>query len=93
MGDFGTYIYKTSDYGQTWKSIVGNVPQSVHSFAHVVIEDPKTFVIETLVEPSPGLQGCITSCFTGRLLQNSGTRRRQCGSKVANKTAVLELVN
>lgn len=41
MGDFGTYIYKTTNYGETWKPIVGDVPQSVHSFAHVLIEDPK----------------------------------------------------
>lgn len=41
MGDFGTYLYKTTDYGKTWQSIVGNIPQSVHSFAHVIIEDPK----------------------------------------------------
>lgn len=41
MGDFRTYIYKTTDYGESWKSISGNVPQSVHSFAHIVIEDPK----------------------------------------------------
>jgi hypothetical protein len=41
MGDFGTYLYKTTDYGQTWKSVVGNVPQSVHSFAHIIMEDPK----------------------------------------------------
>ncbi|MFY0688264.1 MAG: glycosyl hydrolase [Cyclobacteriaceae bacterium] len=41
MGDFGTYIFKTSDYGNSWTSIKGNVPQSVHSFAHVIIEDPK----------------------------------------------------
>ncbi len=41
MGDFGTYLYKTTDYGHTWTSIVGNLPQSVHSFAHVILEDPK----------------------------------------------------
>ena len=41
MGDFGTYLYKTSDYGMHWESIVGDVPQSVHSFAHVLKEDPK----------------------------------------------------
>ena len=41
MGDFGTYLYKTSDYGKSWKSITGNIPQSVHSFAHVIMEDPK----------------------------------------------------
>ncbi|MEM7013521.1 MAG: hypothetical protein AAF585_18770, partial [Verrucomicrobiota bacterium] len=32
------YLYKTTDYGQTWTSIVGNLPQSVHSFAHVILE-------------------------------------------------------
>ena len=41
MGDFGTYLYKTSDYGMHWKSIVGDIRQSVHSFAHVLKEDPK----------------------------------------------------
>ena len=41
MGDFGTYAYKTTDYGGTWKSLSENVPQSVHSFAHVIVEDPK----------------------------------------------------
>ncbi len=41
MGDFGTYAYKTTNYGESWKSISSTVPQSVHSFAHVVIEDPK----------------------------------------------------
>jgi hypothetical protein len=41
MGDFGTYVYKTVDYGSTWISVVGDLPQSVHSFAHVVMEDPQ----------------------------------------------------
>jgi photosystem II stability/assembly factor-like uncharacterized protein len=41
MGDFGTYAYKTDDYGTTWNSVVGDIPQSVHSFAHVIIEDPQ----------------------------------------------------
>jgi len=41
MGDFGTYIYKTTDSGQSWEKITSNIPQSPHSFAHVVIEDPK----------------------------------------------------
>ncbi|MFT4737507.1 MAG: photosystem II stability/assembly factor-like uncharacterized protein [Cyclobacteriaceae bacterium] len=41
MGDFGTYIYKTEDYGQSWLPLADGIPQSVHSFAHVVIEDPK----------------------------------------------------
>jgi len=41
MGDFDPYVYKTKDYGQTWKLISTNVPKSVHSFAHVIKEDPK----------------------------------------------------
>lgn len=41
MGDFNPYMYKTSDYGQSWKLISGSVPKSVHSFAHVIKEDPK----------------------------------------------------
>ncbi len=41
MGDFGTYGYLTQDYGSSWMKITDNVPQSVHGFAHVLIEDPK----------------------------------------------------
>ena len=41
MGDFDPYVYKTSDYGQTWTKISDGIPKSVHSFAHVVKEDPK----------------------------------------------------
>lgn len=41
MGDFNPYIYKSSDYGKSWQRISGDVPKSVHSFAHVVREDPK----------------------------------------------------
>ena len=41
MGDFDPYVYKTEDYGQHWKYISGSVPKSVHSFAHVIKEDPK----------------------------------------------------
>ncbi len=41
MGDFGTYAFKTEDYGESWKKISDGVPQSVHSFAHVIVEDPK----------------------------------------------------
>lgn len=41
MGDFDPYVYKTSNYGQSWKLISGTVPKSVHSFAHVIKEDPK----------------------------------------------------
>ncbi|MGB5355283.1 MAG: glycosyl hydrolase, partial [Eudoraea sp.] len=41
MGDFDPYVYKTEDYGQSWRLISGSVPRSVHSFAHVIKEDPK----------------------------------------------------
>lgn len=41
MGDFDPYIYKTADYGQSWTKISDGIPKSVHSFAHVVKEDPK----------------------------------------------------
>jgi photosystem II stability/assembly factor-like uncharacterized protein len=40
-GDFNPYVYKTSDYGQSWKMISNTLPKSVHSFAHVIKEDPK----------------------------------------------------
>jgi photosystem II stability/assembly factor-like uncharacterized protein len=35
--DFETYIYMSSDYGKSWKSIKGNLPESV---ANTVIQDP-----------------------------------------------------
>lgn len=41
MGDFDPYVFKTEDYGTNWKLISGEVPKSVHSFAHVIKEDPK----------------------------------------------------
>ncbi len=34
------YIYKTTDYGKTWKSIAGDIPKSPLSYVHVVREDP-----------------------------------------------------
>jgi len=33
------YLFKTSDFGKTWKSLTGNLPQEV--YLHVVREDPK----------------------------------------------------
>jgi len=41
MGDFNPYVYKTEDYGQTWKLISSTIPKTVHGFAHVIKEDPK----------------------------------------------------
>jgi len=34
--DYGTYIFKTSDFGKTWKSIKGNLP---FGWVHVIRED------------------------------------------------------
>ena len=34
------YIYKTTNYGKTWKSISSDIPRSVFSYAHCVREDP-----------------------------------------------------
>jgi photosystem II stability/assembly factor-like uncharacterized protein len=36
--EFKTYLYKTTDYGQSWTSVKGNLPESV---ANVLIQDPK----------------------------------------------------
>lgn len=41
LGDFDPYVYKTTDYGQSWSRISESVPKSIHSFAHVIKEDPK----------------------------------------------------
>ncbi|MDH5380970.1 MAG: glycosyl hydrolase [Cyclobacteriaceae bacterium] len=41
MGDFGTFIFKTENYGNSWARISGDIPQSVHSFAHCIREDPR----------------------------------------------------
>jgi photosystem II stability/assembly factor-like uncharacterized protein len=40
VGDYGAYVYKTADYGQSWTFISGDVPKSMNSTAHCVIEDP-----------------------------------------------------
>ena len=34
------FVFKTADYGRTWRSVVGDIPKSVHSYAHCVREDP-----------------------------------------------------
>jgi photosystem II stability/assembly factor-like uncharacterized protein len=36
--DYGTYVYKTSDYGETWTSLTGNLP---FGWVHVIREDLK----------------------------------------------------
>jgi hypothetical protein len=40
MGDYRPYIFKTTDYGTTWKNISGDIPPSEFSFVHIVREDP-----------------------------------------------------
>jgi len=35
--EFKTYVYKTTDYGQTWSSVKGNLPEDV---ANVIAQDP-----------------------------------------------------
>jgi hypothetical protein len=39
-GDTATYVYRTANYGASWKSLRGDLPQSVFSYAHCVREDP-----------------------------------------------------
>ena len=34
------FIYKTTDYGKTWKSITNGIPRSALSYAKVITEDP-----------------------------------------------------
>lgn len=41
MGDFGTYVFVTEDYGKSWKKVSDSIPKSVHGFAHCVREDKK----------------------------------------------------
>jgi photosystem II stability/assembly factor-like uncharacterized protein len=35
------FIYKTTDFGKTWKSITNGIPKSMLSYAKVIYEDPK----------------------------------------------------
>lgn len=39
LDDMKPYLYKTTDYGQTWESLSGKLPSDV--YLHVVREDPK----------------------------------------------------
>jgi len=40
LDDLDPYIYKTTDYGKSWKLISATFPRSPLSFVHVVREDP-----------------------------------------------------
>jgi len=39
-GDFGTYAYKTTDFGKTWLRLTINLPPSNSNVIHQLIEDP-----------------------------------------------------
>lgn len=39
-GDFGTYAYKTTDFGKTWTRLTVNLPPSNSNAIHQLIEDP-----------------------------------------------------
>jgi len=41
LGDANPYVYKTEDFGASWRSLAADVPVSTHSYAHVVREDPE----------------------------------------------------
>lgn len=40
VGDPDPYVYKTEDYGASWRSLSGDIPQSVFSYVRVIREDP-----------------------------------------------------
>jgi hypothetical protein len=40
MNSRDPYVYKTTDYGKSWKSLSGTIPKSVFSYCHWVHEDP-----------------------------------------------------
>lgn len=40
LGDTEPYVYKTTDYGDSWASLSQTIPRSVFSYAHVIREDP-----------------------------------------------------
>jgi photosystem II stability/assembly factor-like uncharacterized protein len=40
LGDFKPYLFKTSNYGKTWKAIGAGIPASNSSFVHSIKEDP-----------------------------------------------------
>lgn len=40
MGDFKPYVYKTTNYGRSWKKITTGIEDSVLSYARMIKEDP-----------------------------------------------------
>ncbi|HWG52491.1 MAG TPA: hypothetical protein VN677_04245, partial [Gemmatimonadaceae bacterium] len=41
VNNFDPFIYRTSDFGNTWKLLSGGIPKSTFSYVHVVREDSK----------------------------------------------------
>ncbi len=41
VGDFGTYVYKTTDLGKNWQRLNVDLPASNSNFVHQVKEDPE----------------------------------------------------
>jgi len=40
MNDRNAYVFKTEDYGATWKRIVSGIPPDMFGYAHFIREDP-----------------------------------------------------
>jgi photosystem II stability/assembly factor-like uncharacterized protein len=40
QADYDARVYKTTDYGASWKLITSTVPKGVNSSAHIIVEDP-----------------------------------------------------
>ncbi len=40
VGGFDPHLYKTTDYGRTWRKIVAGIPEGPLSYTHVLREDP-----------------------------------------------------
>lgn len=41
VNDRDPYVYKTTDYGTSWKKIVRNIPKSMFSYTQIIREDPE----------------------------------------------------
>jgi hypothetical protein len=40
MNNRDPFVFKTTDYGRTWRSVSSDIPRSLFSYAHCVREDP-----------------------------------------------------
>jgi photosystem II stability/assembly factor-like uncharacterized protein len=41
MGDYSPYVYKTSDFGRSWKMIASDIPKTMLSSPECIVEDPE----------------------------------------------------